>query len=75
MSDEFGNNCNLKENITMAKNERPGEGRVGEIKHRMQVYNPKIDRYVEINTQTHRIINVKSDKQPFKGVRRFRPKV
>ena len=58
----------------MAKNERPGHGRVGVIKDRVQVYNPKIERYVEINTQTRRIINVKSDKQPFKDVRHYRQK-
>jgi hypothetical protein len=58
----------------MAKNERPGKGRVGEIKNREQVYNPQNKRYVEIITQNHQFINVKSDKKPFKDVRQYKPK-
>ena len=58
----------------MAKNENPGHGRVGRIKSREQVYNPQNQRYVEINTETHRIINVKSDKKPFKDVRHYKPR-
>jgi len=58
----------------MAKDERPGEGRLGPIKDRKQVFNPHNKHWVEINTNTHKIINVKSDKQPFKDVERFKSK-
>lgn len=58
----------------MAKNGRPGHGRIGPIKERVQVFNPKIKRFVEIDTSTHRFINVKADDKPFKDVRHYKPK-
>lgn len=40
------------------------------VKNRFQVYNPKIKRWVKIDSKTGRIISVKSDGKPYKGVRR-----
>ena len=56
----------------MAKNERPSKGRVGEIKDRVQVFNPQNKRWIEINTKDNRIINVKHDLKPFKDVRKLK---
>lgn len=56
----------------MAKDERPGKGRLGPIKNRVQVYNPQNKRYVEINTQNGQFVNVKSDGKPFKDVIRHK---
>ena len=52
----------------MAKNGPIGHGRVGRIKARSQVLNPKTKRYVERDKKTGRFINVKSDRAPFKDV-------
>lgn len=55
----------------MAKNPPTGDGhRKGAVLNRSQVYNPKIERYVERNTITGQFINVKSDPNKFKGVRK-----
>lgn len=55
----------------MAKNERPGQGRVGEIKNREQFKNPAIgNKYTERNTVNGQFTNNKSDPKPFKDVRR-----
>lgn len=56
----------------MAKNGAPGHGRIGPIKDRKQVYNPKNDRWTEINTETNRFINQKADGKPFKDVRKVK---
>ncbi len=53
----------------MAKNGPKGHGRVGRIKQRSQVLNPKTKRYTERDTKTGKFINVKSDRAPFKDVR------
>ncbi len=53
----------------MAINKQKGQGRVGRIKDRSQVLNPKIKRYIERDTKTGRFINVKSNHAPFKDVR------
>jgi hypothetical protein len=52
----------------MAKNGQKGHGRIGRIKQRSQVLNPKTNRYTERDAKTGRFINVKSDLAPFKGV-------
>jgi len=46
--------------------------RRGEIRKRSQVWNKKIGRYVERNTEDGRFLNVKSDSRRFKGVKRER---
>jgi hypothetical protein len=53
----------------VAKNGPIGHGRIGRIKQRSQVLNPKTKRYVERDTKTGRFMNVKSDHAPFKDVR------
>ena len=54
----------------MATNPPKGSGRVGAVKDREQVYNPKNNRWVKIDTETHRFIDQKADKEKFKGVRK-----
>lgn len=54
----------------MATNPPSGDGhRNGAIRERSQVYNPKNDCYVKRDTVTGRFMDVKSDGEPFKGVR------
>ena len=55
----------------MATNPPTGDGhRIGAVRERSQVYNPTIDRYVKRDTVTGRFMDVKSDGEPFKGVRK-----
>ncbi|MFC4623282.1 hypothetical protein ACFO3A_13830 [Comamonas nitrativorans] len=54
----------------MAKNNPPGDGhRIGAVCERSQTITPS-GHYVKRDTQTGRFMDVKSDKTPFKGVRR-----
>ncbi len=56
----------------MAINPPPGKGRVGAVKKRIQVWNPKTKRYTKINTDTHLFMDQFSKKnKAFKGVRRY----
>jgi len=56
----------------MATNPPKGAGRVGAVRKRIQVYNPKLKRWTEIDTKTHKFINQMEKKnKPFKGVRKF----
>lgn len=52
----------------MAKNPPKGPGRIGSINDRSQVHNPKNNRWVKIDNETHRFIDQKADSKPFKGV-------
>ena len=56
----------------MAKNKPYGDNaRVGAVKGRSQVYNPKTNLWVKRDTATGRFMDVKtSDNSPFKGVRK-----
>lgn len=55
----------------MATNTPSGDGhRNGAVRERSQVYNPKNDCYVKRDTVTGRFMGVKSDGEPFKGVRK-----
>lgn len=55
----------------MATNPPKGDGhRNGAIRNRSQVYNPKSDRWVKRDSDTGKFIDQKSDKEPFKGVRK-----
>ena len=57
----------------MATNPPKGPGRVGAVRERIQVYNPKINRWTEIDTKTNKFINQMERKdKPFKGVRKYR---
>jgi hypothetical protein len=60
----------MKCEVTMAKNNPPGDGhRIGAVRERSQNTTPS-GHYVKRDTQTGRFMDVKSDKTPFKGVRR-----
>lgn len=55
----------------MAKNKPIGDNhRIGAVKERSQTYNPHTDTWVKRDTVTGRFINQKSDKNPFKGVKK-----
>jgi len=54
----------------MAKNSPLGDNRrIGAVKNRVQVFNPKTKLWVKIDTNTSRIIDVKTSGGKFKGVR------
>ncbi len=52
----------------MAKNGPKGGGRKGAVRGRVQYFNPANQRWVKVNRDTGRIMNVKSDGTRFKGV-------
>jgi hypothetical protein len=55
----------------MATNPPRGDGhRIGAVKDRSQVFNPKSETWVKRDTETGRFIDQKSDGNPFKGVRK-----
>ncbi|WPZ10926.1 hypothetical protein [Roseivirga spongicola] len=55
----------------MATNKPYGDGaRKGAVRNRAQIFNPKIERYVKRNTETGQFMDVKSDGEKFKGVRK-----
>ena len=55
----------------MAKNKPYGDNRrIGAVRDRSQVHNPKTDRWVKRDTDTGRFMDQKADKDPFKGVRK-----
>ncbi len=55
----------------MATNPPSGDGhRNGMVRERSQVFNPKTGCYVKRDTVTGRFVDVKSDGEPFKGVRK-----
>lgn len=56
----------------MAVNKPYGDNaRVGAVKDRTQVYNPKTDKWVKRDSQTGKFMDMKtSNNAPFKGVRR-----
>ncbi|HZS35294.1 MAG TPA: hypothetical protein VFF06_00630 [Polyangia bacterium] len=57
----------------MAKNGKVGDGhRVGEVKKRSQVKNPKTGHYVKRDDSSGKFMDGKADKKPFKGVRKER---
>jgi hypothetical protein len=53
----------------MAKNTGRGFRR-GALRDRSQAFNPRNSRWAKRNATTGRFINIKSNKKPFKGVRR-----
>ncbi len=57
----------------MATNPPTGDGRrIGAVRDRSQAYNPKTDRWTKRDTESGRFIDQKSDRKPFKGVRKER---
>lgn len=55
----------------MAKNRPYGDNkRVGAVKSRSQVLNTRTGNYVKRDSETGKFMSVKSDKSPYKGVRK-----
>lgn len=55
----------------MAKNGKSGDNhRIGAVKERSQVINPKTEKWTKRDTNTGRFMDVKQDGKPFKGVRK-----
>lgn len=55
----------------MATNPPAGDGhRNGAIRKRSQTFNPKTQQWVKRDADTGRFIDVKQDRDPFKGVRK-----
>lgn len=55
----------------MAKNGKSGDNRRhGAVRKRSQFLNPQTERWTKRDTETGRIMDVKSDNKKFKGVRR-----
>lgn len=53
----------------MAKNGKVGDGhRNGAVTGRVQYYNPQNSKWVKVDTNTGKFIDVKSSGTPFKGV-------
>jgi hypothetical protein len=52
----------------MAKNPPKGPGRVGAVKHRDQVYNPKNNRWVKRGEDKKFMDQYSRKNKPFKGV-------
>ena len=44
--------------------------RIGEVRQRSQVFNPKTEQWVKRDTESGRFLDVKQDSNKFKGVRR-----
>ena len=61
---------NQKKEVAMATNSPKGDGkRNGAVRGRSQTQTPS-GHYVKRCTSTGRFMDIKSDKKPFKGVRR-----
>jgi len=55
----------------MATNPPKGDGhRNGQVRERSQTFNPRTEQFVKRDTNTGRFMDVKSDGNPFKGVRK-----
>ena len=55
----------------MAKNGKSGDGhRIGAVKERSQVFNPKTEQWVKRDTNTGKFMDVNQSGQPHKGVRK-----
>jgi hypothetical protein len=55
----------------MATNPPKGSGRIGAVKDRDQVYNPRNDKWTKRDDQS-KFIDQKADSNPFKGVRKHK---
>lgn len=55
----------------MATNPPKGDGhRIGAVKERSQVYNPKTETWVKRDSNTGQFMDQKANGEPFKGVRK-----
>ncbi|WP_251519246.1 MULTISPECIES: hypothetical protein [Staphylococcus] len=64
------NNNNNNNNNSTNNNNSNNQERTGQVKDRSQVKNPQNDSYVKRDTETGEFMQVKSDSEPFKGVRK-----
>ena len=62
----------IKEKAIMAKNGKPGAGRVGAVRNRSQVQNPRTNLWVKRDLSSGRFLEAKAKGGSFKGVRRER---
>lgn len=53
----------------MAKNGKPGKGRIGQVTDRSQFEHPN-GHWIKRDSKTGQIMDVKQDQNPFKGVRK-----
>jgi len=44
--------------------------RLGSVKKRSQIHNPKLTRWIKRDTNTGKFLDQKSDSKPFKGIRK-----
>ncbi len=58
----------------MATNPPKGTGRKGEVRDRSQVQNPQNDTWTKRDSETGQLMDQKQDGEPFKGVRKEKPK-
>lgn len=58
----------------MAKNGPKGNGRIGAVRDRSQVQNPKTGLWTKRDTDTGKFMDTKTTGGPFKGVRKEHPK-
>ena len=56
----------------MAKNGPKGGGRIGAVRDRSQVQNPKTGQWTKRDTGTGKFMDGKANGKPFKGVRKER---
>ncbi|MCC6628224.1 MAG: hypothetical protein IT340_12585 [Chloroflexi bacterium] len=56
--------------MAVAKNGKPGGGRVGQVRDRSQVRNPATGQWTKRDTVTGRFMDGKQDGTPLKGVRK-----
>lgn len=56
----------------MAKNPPPGKGRVGAVKHRDQVWNPRNKTWTKRGADKKFTDQYSKKKHPFKGVRKIK---
>jgi hypothetical protein len=54
----------------MATNPPKNNSRIGSVKNRSQVLNPTNKRWVKRDTNNGQFLDVKADKEKFKGVRK-----
>lgn len=54
----------------MAKNKEPGNGRVGAVRDRSQVLNPKTKIWTKRDSDTGKFLDGNTSGNPFKGVRK-----
>lgn len=64
----------LLDNFTkyMATNPPKGPGRIGAVREREQVYNPRNGRWTKVNTKNYLFMDQKFDDRPFKGIKKHK---